>query len=57
MTDALSALTGNTAHYAGGAMIKERFYDIITQGKKKETAETGEEVAVDIMRRAGLEIV
>lgn len=53
ITDALQAITGNTAMYAGGQTIQQRYYDIIN---KKTDNRTGDEIAADLIKRAGLEI-
>ena len=53
ITDALQAITGNTAMYAGGQAIQERYYDIIN---KKQDKRSGDEIAADIIKRAGLTI-
>ena len=57
VTDALKVLTENTAKYAGGAMIKVRYYDMVTNASKPKEEKSGDEIVADIVKRAGLEIV
>lgn len=45
----------NTANFAGGDFMKQRYIDIIGTGAKHDDR-TGEEIAADIIRRAGLEV-
>ena len=44
----------NTANFAGGTYMQRRYVDII--GGAKRDDRTGEEIAADIIRRAGLEV-
>ena len=44
----------NTANFAGGTFMQHRYADII--GGAKQDDRTGEEIAADIIRRAGLEV-
>ena len=55
VTDALLLIGKNTANYSGGASLRHRFVDIIGTGAKHDDR-TGEEIAADIIRRAGLEV-
>lgn len=48
VTDSLRIIGENTAKYAGGGYIKERWHDIIT---KKPDTRTGDEIAADIIRK------
>ena len=57
VTDALKVLTENTAKYAGGAMIKVRYYDMLMNTYKQKEEKSGNEIVADIVKRAGLEIV
>lgn len=45
----------NTANFAGGTFMPKRYVDIIGDGAKQDNR-TGEEIAADIIRRAGLEV-
>ena len=55
VTDTLRILGENTAKYAGGGYIRERWADIMKP--KKKDARTGEEIVADIIRKAGLKVV
>ena len=55
MTDALQVLTENTAKFAGGSVIKAKYYEIIGNHNKQEQ-KSGDEIVVDIVTRAGLEL-
>ena len=57
VTDALKVLTENSAKYAGGAMIKVRYYDMLMNTYKQKEEKSGNEIVADIVKRAGLEIV
>lgn len=50
MTDVLMAVNNNLANFVGGTVILERFADM---GKPADTR-TGDDIAVDVMRAAGL---
>lgn len=54
IADALKALADNTARH-GGVIMRERYADMIGSGKKKDTR-TGDEIAQDVIKRAGLRI-
>ena len=56
VTETLRLLTENTAKFAGGAMIKEKYYDIINQKPKNVDKMTGDQIVADIVKRAGLEL-
>lgn len=62
LTDAIKALTENTTHYiipgiqdaiSYGAYMPERWIDGVKTWEKEDTR-TGDEVAEDVIRRAGL---
>ena len=55
MTDTLQVLTENTAKFAGGMVIKERYCDLINK-KDPADSKSGDEIVVDIVTRAGLEL-
>lgn len=44
----------NTANFAGGTFMQRRYVDFIDSSKQDDR--TGEEIAADIIRRAGLEV-
>lgn len=55
VTDALKLLGENTARYAGGSHMTQRWADVITP--KKQDARTGAEIAADVIKKAGLKVV
>ena len=57
MTETLRILTENTAKFAGGSVIKAKFYDTIIKQKHDIAEEDGESIVADIVKRAGLELV
>ena len=50
ITDALMAIAENTARFAGGRTMSGRWYDAY----KPVDTRTGDEIALDIIQRAGL---
>ena len=56
MTEALRVIAENTAKFAGGSVIKMKYYDIISGKHQRIEQKSGEEIAADIVKRAGLEI-
>ena len=57
ITEAIKLLTENTAKVVRGQMISERYYEIINHKQKHEEKKSGDEVVLDIVDRAGLELV
>ena len=55
VTDCLRMVTENTAKMSQGAHTAARFYDIINP--KPGADRTGEEIAADIIKRAGIEVI
>ena len=55
VTDCLRMITQSTAAVCQGTYMDARFADFIN-GKPADTR-TGDEIAVDIIRRAGIEVV
>lgn len=55
VTDCLRIISENTAKMCGGSYITEKFSDIINQ--KPVDKRTGEEIAADIIKRAGIEVI
>lgn len=55
VADSLRVITENTAKYAGGGYIRERWVDIVSP-KKKDTR-TGEEIVADVIKKSGLKVV
>lgn len=56
VTDALKAIAANTAYRGGGEMLTARFLDCIHPPKLQDQR-TGDEIAADVIRRAGLEVI
>ena len=52
VTDALMYISENTAKSSGGQYLTKRYAEII--GEVKKDTRTGEEIATDIITRAGL---
>ena len=55
VADAVKIITENTAKYASGSYMKMRFMDVMKPQKKEWR--TGEEIAADVIRSAGLVVV
>ena len=55
VTDCLRIISENTAKMGGGSYITAKFVDIINP--KPVDNRTGEEIAVDIIKRAGIEVI
>lgn len=55
ISDALRIIGENTAKYAGGSYMNSRYADIISPKTKDER--TGAEIAADVIKRAGLEVI
>ena len=55
VTDCLRIVTENTAKMSGGSYITAKLSDIINP--KPVEKRTGEEIAADIIKRAGIEVI
>ena len=55
VTDCLRMVTENTAKMSQGAYTAARFYDIINP--KQVDNRSGNEIAADIIKRAGIEVI
>ena len=55
VTDCLRIISENTAKFGGGSYITAKFVDIINP--KPVEKRTGEEIAADIIKRAGIEVI
>ena len=55
VTDCLRIISENTAKMGGGSYITAKFADIINP--KPVDNRTGEEIAADIIKRAGIEVI
>lgn len=49
-------MTENTARFAGGTVIKARYYDMLNIDQKQKDERSGDEIVADIVTRAGLEL-
>lgn len=56
ITDTLKCLNDNVAKVVGGSALKARYYDLLEEGNKKEIEKTGDEIALEIIRKAGLKV-
>lgn len=54
LTDALRVIGENTAKYVQGQYIATRWADTLRE--KKEEEQSGDEIAADVIRRAGLSL-
>ncbi len=52
MSEAAKILTENTTRQSGGSKLTRSYHEIIGMGKRDER--TGDEIAADIITRAGL---
>ena len=55
VTDCLRIISENSAKMCGGSYMKAKFTDIINP--KPVDKRTGEEIAADIIKRAGIEVI
>ena len=55
VTDCLRIISENTAKMGGGSYITAKFADIINP--RPADNRTGEEIAADIIKRAGIEVI
>ena len=55
VTDCLRIISENTAKMGGGSYITAKFSDIINP--KPVDKRTGEEIAADIIKRSGIEVI
>ena len=51
ITDCLRTIAENTAKFAGGSVLKSRYYDLIQPQKKTVPEKTSEEILADINRK------
>lgn len=54
VTDTLKALNGNFAKIFGGAFFNTRYVDVVNPNE--ESDKSGDEIARDIIKRAGLKV-
>ena len=55
IADCLRIISENTAKFGGGSYITVKLADIINP--KQADNRTGEEIAADIIKRAGIEVI
>ena len=55
LTDAIYAINHSISHGLGGSVMGKRFYEVLNP--KPEDTRTGEEIALDVLNRAGIEVV
>ena len=55
ITDALKVIAENTSNFAGGSTLTVRYADILN-GKGSDNR-TAQEIADDVIKRAGLEVI
>ena len=55
VTDSLKAIAENTQRYAGGVVLQKRYVEIINS--KPPDNRTGDEIAADVIKKAGLKVV
>ena len=54
VSDCLRMICENTAKYGGGSYVTKRLADVVY---RKQDNRTGEEIAADIIKRAGLVVI
>lgn len=54
IADCLKIITENTAKFAGGQVVSRRLYEILNGSATNTDDRTAEEIAVDIIQRAGI---
>lgn len=54
LTDALKLINDNLVKLVGGDVMRERYYDAIKEDKGPQ--KTGDEIARDVIKRAGLKV-
>lgn len=55
VTDCLRAMTESTAKFSGGTYIQKRFAAVV--GYEKTDTRTGEEIAAEVIKKAGLVVI
>lgn len=57
MADGLKYVTESISRAFGGKYLYASFFDLINSDKKKTVTKTGEEIAADVIKRAGLVVM
>lgn len=55
LADCLRIISQNTANYGGGSYINQSLADILTPKPKDDRS--GEEIAYDVIKMAGIEVI
>ena len=57
ITDGLRDITESVSQAFGGNYLSVSFFDLIDNNKKQTTTRTGEELAADVIKKAGLVVM
>lgn len=57
MADGLKYVTESTSQAFDGKYLYVSFFDLIDNNKKQTVTKTGEEIAADVIKRAGLVVM
>lgn len=57
MADGLKYVTKSISQAFGGKYLYVSFFDLINNNKKQTVTKTGEEIATDVIKRAGLVVM
>lgn len=57
ITDGLKDITESVSQAFGGNYLSVSFFDLIDNNKKQTITRTGEEIAADVIKKAGLVVV
>ena len=57
ITDGLRDITEGVSQAFGGNCLTVSFFDLIDNNKKQTTTRTGEEIAADVIKKAGLVVM
>ena len=57
ITDGLRDITESVSQAFGGNYLSVSFFDLFDNNKKQTTTRTGEEIAADVIKKAGLVVM
>lgn len=57
ISDAAKVITGNTARFAGGSEMTQRYMDIVSGATVEEDKRTAVEIVEDVINRTGLVVI
>lgn len=57
ITDGLKDITESVSQAFGGNYLSVSFFDLINSDKKQTVTKTGEEIAADVIKKAGLVVM